>query len=64
MASGLAIDFSDIDLGVVGLDFGDYDRHLCGMKQLVEKLEMITSISSIKLISSATVPVIKLSVDL
>lgn len=65
MASGLAIDSSDIDLAVIGLNFrGDRDKHVIEMGLLKEKLEHLKSVDSIKFIESATIPVIKLVIDL
>lgn len=61
MASGLAIDSSDVDLSVIGLNFnGNRELLIKEMRSLYEKLEFISSRSSLKFIDSATVPVIKL----
>jgi predicted nucleotidyltransferase len=39
MASGLAIDSSDIDLAVIGLDFGGMrEKHLHEMRMFTEQL--------------------------
>jgi DNA polymerase sigma len=65
MASGLAIDSSDVDLAVTGLDFqGNRDLHLREMNQLKQELSIINCVKSINFIDSATIPVIKLSIDL
>ena len=65
MAIGLAIDSSDIDLAVIGLNFhGNRDQHILEMSLLKEKLELVKSVESIKFIESATIPVIKLMIDL
>jgi predicted nucleotidyltransferase len=65
-ASGLAIESSDVDLAVVGLDFkGSRDYQIQEMRRLLEQLDkFMQSKSSLKFIDSATVPVIKLSIDL
>lgn len=62
MASGLAIEQSDVDLAVVGLDFkGNKDLQLLEMKKLYEQIDLFVSAkSSLKFIDSATVPVIKI----
>lgn len=67
MASGLAIEESDVDLAVVGLDLqGRKDVQLSEMRKLCEQLEIFMkgSIHRIKFIDTASVPVIKLQVDL
>lgn len=65
MASGLAIDSSDVDLSVTGIDFkGNRELLIKEMRSLFERLEFMTSKSSIKFIETATVPIIKLQVDL
>lgn len=66
MTSNLAIDSSDVDLAVVGIDFkGSRDLMLNDMEQLYTKLELTYSCKeSIEFIRTATVPVIKLKVDL
>lgn len=65
MASGLAIDSSDVDLAVTGLDFyGSKESHINEMRELYHQLSYIKSKSSIKFIETATVPVIKLEIDL
>ena len=61
MASGLAIESSDVDLAVTGLNFnGNREHHVNSMRILYELLEILPSKSDIKFIESATVPVIKL----
>lgn len=65
MASGLAIDSSDVDLAVTGLHFnGNRELHLQEMRQLQDQLEFLHCIQSMKFIESATIPVIKLQIDL
>jgi DNA polymerase sigma len=65
MASGLAIDSSDVDLSVTGIDFkGNREHLIMEMKALYEQLEFMKSKSSIKFIETATVPIIKLQIDL
>ena len=65
MASGLAIDSSDVDLAITGLCFkGTRERQLSYMRTLYEKLEFIKTKQSIKFIESAKIPVIKLVIDL
>ncbi len=65
MASGLAIDSSDVDIAVTGLSFnGNRDAHLREMRQLGESLQILSSFTSVSFIDSATIPVIKLQVDL
>lgn len=65
MANGLAIDSSDVDLSVTGIDFkGNRELLISEMKNLYEKLEFLKSTSSIKFIETATVPIIKLQIDL
>ncbi len=65
MASGLAIDSSDVDLAVTGLDFnGSRDLHIKEMEELYHQLDFIKSKSSVQFIESASVPVIKLYIDL
>ncbi len=61
MASDLAIDSSDVDLAVTGLNFkGNKERQIAYMRTLYEKLEVIKTKQSIKFIDSASIPVIKL----
>jgi DNA polymerase sigma len=66
MASNLAIDTSDVDLAVVGLEFGgSKDRQLSQMRRLIEQIQLhMKKYTSIKFIEQATVPVIKLEIDL
>jgi len=67
MANGLAIEQSDVDLAVVGLDLqGDLNLHLKEMRRLSDQLScfMKNNLTSIKFIETASVPVIKLQVDL
>lgn len=66
MASGLAIEQSDVDLAVVGLDLqGSKEVLLREMGKLNEQLDVfMKSKSSIKFIDTATVPVIKMTIDL
>ena len=66
MASGLAIEQSDVDLAVVGLDLqGNKEVHIKEMRKLFEQLDLfMKSKSSLKFIDTATIPVIKLQVDL
>ena len=68
MASNLAIDTSDVDLQVIGLDFNkDKNQMIFEMKYLHDKLlnsKFTSLIHSCKLIETATIPVIKLQVDL
>lgn len=66
MASNLSIETSDVDLAVVGLDFqGSKERQIDEMKRLVEQISLIMKNSTkAKLIDTATVPVIKLEIDL
>ncbi len=66
MASELAIESSDVDLAVVGLDLnGNKDLQIQLMWKLCEQLELfMKTYSTIKFIDTATVPVIKLQVDL
>jgi|LauGreDrversion4_2_1035121.scaffolds.fasta_scaffold97827_2 hypothetical protein len=63
MASGLAIEQSDVDLAVVGLDFqGNRDLQINEMRRLCDDLKMMmkSSLHDLKFIDTATVPVIKL----
>jgi len=66
MASNLAIDTSDVDLAVVGLEFGgSKDRQLSQMRRLIEQIQLhMKKYTTIKFIEQATVPVIKLEIDL
>eukprot|EP00349_Pseudokeronopsis_sp_Brazil_P000219 CAMPEP_0202959292 /NCGR_PEP_ID=MMETSP1396-20130829/3514_1 /ASSEMBLY_ACC=CAM_ASM_000872 /TAXON_ID= /ORGANISM="Pseudokeronopsis sp., Strain Brazil" /LENGTH=245 /DNA_ID=CAMNT_0049677787 /DNA_START=3244 /DNA_END=3981 /DNA_ORIENTATION=- len=66
MASGLAIDSSDVDIAVTGLSFkGSHDSHIREMKALQESLAILSnSFTMVKFIESATIPVIKLQIDL
>lgn len=67
MASGLAIEQSDVDLAVVGLDLqGDKDIQIREMRRLCDQLDcfMKSKLTSLKFIETASVPVIKLQVDL
>lgn len=62
MASGLAIEQSDVDLAVVGLDFqGNREIQIKEMHKLCDQLNLFMKTkSSLKFIDTATVPVIKL----
>ncbi len=63
MASGLAIEQSDVDLAVFGLDFqGNRDLQINEMRRLCDDLKMMmkSSLHDLKFIDTATVPVIKL----
>ena len=65
MASGLAIDTSDIDLAVTGHTFnGDRSIHTTTMQILVKKLEQLNCLTYLNFIDTATIPVIKLKMDL
>jgi DNA polymerase sigma len=65
MASGLAIDSSDMDLAVTGLNFnGNREKHVKEMALLQEQLAILKWVKEIKFIDSATIPVIKLQIDL
>ena len=66
MASNLSIDSSDVDLAVVGLDFGgSRERQIIEMRKLIEQILLLMKKSTtLKFIDTATVPVIKLEIDL
>jgi predicted nucleotidyltransferase len=66
MASRLAIEESDVDLAVVGLDLkGSKETLIEEMRKLCDQLEIfLKSKDSMKFIETATVPVIKLEIDL
>ena len=65
MASGLAIDSSDVDLAVTGLYFnGNRDKHLVEMRSLFEDLKNLKTKSDVQYIDTATIPIIKLTMDL
>lgn len=66
MAYRLAIEQSDVDLTVVGLNFqGQRERQLQEMNVICDQLKLfMKSISSLQFIDQATVPVIKLEIDL
>lgn len=60
MATGLAIESSDVDLAVTGFNFrGNRDLHIDEMSKLSEQLDFLSCKSSLKFIDSATIPVIK-----
>ena len=67
-ASSLAVDSSDVDLAVTGLKIGgDKDVQLREMRRLFNELISLKKhgyITHIELIESATVPLIKLVIDL
>jgi len=62
MASGLAIEQSDVDIAVVGLDFkNNKDYQIMEMRRLCEQIDLfVKSKSTLKFIDTATVPVIKI----
>lgn len=66
MTSNLAIDSSDVDLAIVGFDFKeDKEAMIKEMRQLFCRLHITYSWKQdLEFIDSATVPVIKLKVDL
>ncbi|CDW85158.1 UNKNOWN [Stylonychia lemnae] len=66
MASNLAIDSSDVDLAVVGLEFcGNKDTQIYHMRRLIEQIQLhMKKYTKIQFIDQATVPVIKLEIDL
>jgi predicted nucleotidyltransferase len=65
MASGLAIDKSDIDLAVTGHSFhGNKDTQVTIMYLLVKRLEVLSCKNTLQFIESATIPVIKMELDL
>lgn len=65
MASDLAIDSSDVDLAVIGLSFkGDKNKQISLMKKLYEKLRLVKCKQEVELVETASVPVIKLKMDL
>ena len=65
MASGLAIDSSDVDLAVTGHSFnGDQQKQLDTMQRLVNKLGLLHCKHRLQFIDTASVPVIKLEIDL
>jgi len=65
MASGLAIESSDVDLAVTGLSFGgNRECQLSYMRELEQRLQFVKCKSYLKFIESATIPVIKVSIDL
>lgn len=63
-ATGLAIDTSDIDLAVVGVEFSSRKSLQEACMQLASALEHLPFVVSCKAIITAKIPVIKLSADL
>ena len=67
-ASSLAVDSSDVDLAVTGLKLNaDIDIHIREMRKLFEFLKTKRAhgwIKKLEIIDSATVPLIKMQVDL
>ena len=66
MATKLAIEQSDVDLTVLGLNFkGQRELQIDEMKSFCQLLDQfLTSKHTIQFIDSASVPVIKLQIDL
>eukprot|EP00347_Sterkiella_histriomuscorum_P003090 403365629 len=66
MASKLAIEESDVDLAIIGLDFkGIKELQIKEMRVLYEQLmQVLKAQSTVQFIETATIPVIKLRVDL
>jgi len=66
MAYRLAIEQSDVDLTVIGLNLqGLKEKQLQEMNLICDQLKLfMKSISSLQFIDQATVPVIKLQIDL
>ena len=63
MASGLAIEQSDVDLAVVGLDFdGNREKQIKEMRKLCDDLQFFMKRygTYVKFIDTAQIPVIKL----
>ena len=63
-ATGLAIQSSDIDLAVIGIEFSNRKALQDACVSLGKALESLTFVISCKTIITATIPVIKLQTDL
>ena len=66
LITGLALESSDMDLAVVGLEISDRYAMIEDLKKLaaVLQLEFKASIDSFKAIETASIPVIKMKLDL
>ena len=66
LATGLALETSDMDIAVVGLDIGDRYGMVEDLKKLAAAIQKEWSgcIEGFKAIETASIPVIKMKVDL
>ena len=66
LITGLALESSDMDLAVVGLEIGDRYAMIEDLKKLstILQIEFKGSIDTFKAIETASIPVIKMKVDL
>jgi DNA polymerase sigma len=64
LVTGLALESSDMDLAVTGLHIDDRYQMVNDLKNLATGLQEWKVIESMKAIETASIPVIKLKVDL
>lgn len=63
-ANGLALDSSDMDVAVLGLAITDTDEIIQCMYEMLDPLNDSQFVESVKIIETASVPLIKLKLDL
>lgn len=64
LVTGLALESSDMDLAVTGLRIDDRYQMITDLKNLATSLEEWKVLESLKAIETASIPVIKMKVDL
>lgn len=63
-ANGLALDSSDMDVAVLGLAITDTDEIISCMYEMLGPLNASQFVENVKIIETASVPLIKLKLDL
>jgi|JI10StandDraft_1071094.scaffolds.fasta_scaffold141328_4 DNA polymerase sigma len=64
MANGLALDTSDMDVAVLGLSIQEKSEIIECMYEMEDPLLLSECVEQVKIIETATVPLIKLKVNL
>jgi DNA polymerase sigma len=63
-ANGLALDSSDMDVAVLGLAITDQDEIISCMYEMLGPLKESQFVETVKIIETASVPLIKLKLNL
>lgn len=64
LITGLALESSDMDMAVTNLDLADREKMIDALQMFTEKMRSWSMIEDLKSIPTATIPVIKGTIDL